>query len=213
MELAPYFITKFFDDNGEPLAGGLLYTYEAGTSTPKTTYIDRAGTIENTNPIVLDANGECDLRLDIGSYKFVLHDADDVLLREKDDISASDDSGLSYAFYRDVIYIDNTNSPYYITQDDNGKLISCNATAGEVIVVLPQISVVALPFNVAIKKTFGSNNVTIDRTGTDTIDGQSTNDPLVCSNSCAESTHDRAVSKIIIRNVPVFYSPGCSCAE
>ncbi len=78
MILAPYLRQRFVDANANPLAGGFLYTYVAGTTTPLTTYTDQAGT-ENENPIELDANGECDLWLDESlAYKFSLTDADDV---------------------------------------------------------------------------------------------------------------------------------------
>jgi microcystin-dependent protein len=46
-----------FDENGVPLAGGQLYSYVYGTTTPLSTYQDPALTIPNANPIVLDANG------------------------------------------------------------------------------------------------------------------------------------------------------------
>ena len=48
----------YFDNAGDPLAGGRLYTYAAGTSTPLATYSDQAGAVPNTNPVVLDARGE-----------------------------------------------------------------------------------------------------------------------------------------------------------
>ncbi|MBX6381454.1 MAG: hypothetical protein IRZ07_00565 [Microbispora sp.] len=73
MNLSPLPIQKFFGNNGRPLAGGLLFTYEAGTSTKVATYTDASGSIQNTNPIVLDFRGECRLWLDPKqSYKFVL---------------------------------------------------------------------------------------------------------------------------------------------
>jgi hypothetical protein len=40
-----------------PNAGGFVYTYQAGTSTPVATYTDYTGGTANPNPIVLDANG------------------------------------------------------------------------------------------------------------------------------------------------------------
>jgi hypothetical protein len=52
----PHFI-QFFDDNGDPLANGKLYTYAAGTTTPKATYTTAAATVANANPIVLDSAG------------------------------------------------------------------------------------------------------------------------------------------------------------
>ena len=48
---------QFFDSNGVPLAGGLLYTYSAGTTTPVVTYTTNSGNVANSNPIVLDASG------------------------------------------------------------------------------------------------------------------------------------------------------------
>jgi hypothetical protein len=48
---------QFFNNNGEPLNGGLVYTYQAGSSTPLATYTDINGTTANANPIVLDSSG------------------------------------------------------------------------------------------------------------------------------------------------------------
>lgn len=77
MNLSPLPIQKFFDNNGRPLVGGLLFTYESGTTTKLATYSDEAGT-PNTNPIVLDYRGECSVWLDITkTYKFVLSPSND----------------------------------------------------------------------------------------------------------------------------------------
>lgn len=59
---------------GLPAAGCLLYTYEAGTSTPKATYTDAAGTTPHPNPVVLDAKGEALIYWD-GNYKIDLRTA------------------------------------------------------------------------------------------------------------------------------------------
>ena len=79
---------QFFDNSGVPLAGGLLYSYEAGTTTPAVTYTTAAGTITNTNPIVLDAAGRppSEIWLD-GAYKFVLYTSASVLLWTMDNLS------------------------------------------------------------------------------------------------------------------------------
>lgn len=82
----PHFI-QFFDDNGDPLANGKLYTYAAGTTTPKATYTTAAATVANANPIVLDSAGRAVAFLD-GSYKFRLETAASVLVRETDNVSA-----------------------------------------------------------------------------------------------------------------------------
>lgn len=65
---------SFTDSAGAPLVGGKLWTYDAGTSTPRPTYADASGTVENTNPVILDARGEAAVYWD-GAYKVVLQDA------------------------------------------------------------------------------------------------------------------------------------------
>lgn len=73
MNLSPLPIQKFWGNNGRPLAGGLLFTYAAGTSDKIATYTDASGNSQNTNPIVLDFRGECRLWLDPQqAYKFIL---------------------------------------------------------------------------------------------------------------------------------------------
>ena len=62
---------------GQPLAGGLVYTYAAGTSTPKTTYTDSTALTANPNPVVLDANGQASIWLS-GAYKINVTDVNAV---------------------------------------------------------------------------------------------------------------------------------------
>jgi len=80
---------QFFDDNGVPLAGGLIYTYQAGSSTPLVTYTDNGGNIANANPIILDASGRTPQQISLltgFSYKFVLQNSDAVLIQTLDNI-------------------------------------------------------------------------------------------------------------------------------
>ena len=87
-DLAPVLKQKFFDASGKPLVGGKLWSYQAGTTTPKATYVDKAGIVANANPIILDANGEADVWL-FGTYKFVLMTALDVVLWTVDQIATA----------------------------------------------------------------------------------------------------------------------------
>jgi len=85
---------QFFDSNGAPLAGGLLYTYNAGTTTPVSTYTSRSGAAYNTNPIVLDSAGRtpAEIWLEGGVlYKFVLKDSTFVQVGSYDNIPAVND--------------------------------------------------------------------------------------------------------------------------
>ena len=87
--LSPTPKLQFFDLNGAPLAGGLLYTYEAGSTTPLATYTDSTGLIANTNPIVLDSRGEANVWLGAAMYKFALYTSVGVLIWTVDNINGS----------------------------------------------------------------------------------------------------------------------------
>ena len=84
---------QFFDNNGVPLSGGLIYTYAAGTSTPQATYTTSSGNIAHTNPIVLDAagrvpGGEIWLTMTL-NYKFVLKTSAGITIATFDNIYGS----------------------------------------------------------------------------------------------------------------------------
>jgi hypothetical protein len=85
---------QFFDANGAPLSGGLIYTYLSGTSTPAVTYTTRSGAANNTNPIVLNAAGRtpAEIWLDGGVlYKFVLKSSTFVQIGSYDGIPSIND--------------------------------------------------------------------------------------------------------------------------
>src|SRR5690606_6316530 len=69
----PQLRAKFTSKLGIPLSGCKVYTYEPNSDIPKKTWIDIDKTVENTNPILLDAAGEADIYLD-GLYRIVVKD-------------------------------------------------------------------------------------------------------------------------------------------
>lgn len=69
----PQLRAKFTSKLGIPLSGCKVYTYEPNSDIPKTTWIDIDKTVENTNPVLLDAAGEADIYLD-GLYRIVVKD-------------------------------------------------------------------------------------------------------------------------------------------
>lgn len=81
---------QLFDDNGNPLAGGKIYTYLAGTTTNTPSYTTSAGNVAHTNPIVLDAAGRVpsgEIWLTSGiSYKFAVYTSVNVLVGTFDNI-------------------------------------------------------------------------------------------------------------------------------
>ena len=80
--------TQFFDDSGTPLAGGLIYTYAAGGTTPLVTYTSSTGLTAHPNPIVLDSAGRInEIWIPEGtSYKFVLKSSTNVLIGSFDNL-------------------------------------------------------------------------------------------------------------------------------
>lgn len=78
VSLSPDAVQHFTDNNGNPLSGGLLFTYAAGTMTKLATYTDATGATPNTNPIILNSRGEAGVWLQQGTpYKFILSPAGD----------------------------------------------------------------------------------------------------------------------------------------
>ena len=75
--LTPMPVMQFFDNNGSPLAGGKVYTYEAGTTTPLATYTDETGGTANSNPVILDAAGRANIWVGTTDlYYWELEDSD-----------------------------------------------------------------------------------------------------------------------------------------
>lgn len=74
--LAPVGKFRGWDNNGNPLVGGQLFTYQAGTTTPIATYTDNTAITPNANPVILNFRGEADIWLKPNiAYKFVLQDS------------------------------------------------------------------------------------------------------------------------------------------
>lgn len=93
--------TQFFDNNGVPLSGGLIYTYLAGTSTPAAAFTSSTGLIAHSNPIVLDAAGRIatgEVWLTSGmDYKFIVQTSLFVQLGSYDNIPSINDFTSIYA--------------------------------------------------------------------------------------------------------------------
>ena len=93
----------FVDANGDPLSGGLLYTYTAGSSAAETTYTTSVGNVQNANPIELNSNGYpavgasvVSIWLTAGvSYKFVLKTSGGTTVWTRDNIDGINDTAVT----------------------------------------------------------------------------------------------------------------------
>jgi len=166
--LTPYVFQQFLDDNGNPLSGGKVYTYEAGTSTPKATYTTSIGDVAQSWPIVLDAAGRPDtapIWLGQGAYKFILKTSSDVPVGDTyDDIAGE----AQNAFGSSVVSI-------------SGNLSVTSAYKNNVIIATAVATLSLLPvesatdgFYFLIKNDSVSANVTIDPNLSELIDGAAT---------------------------------------
>jgi hypothetical protein len=76
-----------------PLAGGKIYTYEAGTTTPLATYTSSSGNTAHTNPIILNSAGRVpsggEIWIALRLYKFVLKTSADVTIATYDNVGSS----------------------------------------------------------------------------------------------------------------------------
>lgn len=99
---------QFFTNSGVPLTGGKIFTYAAGTTTPQETYTTSAGNVPWTNPVVLDAAGRVpsggEIWLTDGLiYKFVLKDANDVLIATYDNITGINSNAVLYTNQQEIV--------------------------------------------------------------------------------------------------------------
>lgn len=101
---------KFYawdSDTGKPLAFGKVYTYQAGTNTPKATFTTEGGETQNANPVILNGAGYADIYLN-GSYKVVVKDADDVEVWTSDPVSDPSQLQKEWVRQRSVTQVNTT---------------------------------------------------------------------------------------------------------
>lgn len=101
---------KFYawDSNtGKPLAFGKVYTYQAGTNTPKATFTTEGGETQNANPVILNGAGYADIYLN-GSYKIVVKDANDVEVWTSDPVSDPSQLQQEWVRQRNITQVNTT---------------------------------------------------------------------------------------------------------
>lgn len=80
-----FLLAGITDSSGDPLSGGKVYTYEAGTTTPKPVFTDQGQVSNATNPVILNSYGRAAV-WGVGAYKFVIKDSSDVTLLTVDSL-------------------------------------------------------------------------------------------------------------------------------
>jgi hypothetical protein len=96
---------QFFDNNGDPLVGGKLFTYSAGTTTPQVTFTSATGVTPNSNPIILNGGGRVPSEIwltDGLQYKFVLFSSTDQLIGSWDNIIGINSNFVNFVTSEEV---------------------------------------------------------------------------------------------------------------
>jgi len=123
--------TQFIDAAGAPLAGGKLYTYAAGTTTPQASYTDSTGATANSNPVILDSRGEANVWLGEATYKFTLSDSNDVEIWTVDNISAPTTALSPILSGNVVVSSDTVGAAFSITQEGGGYIFRAQDSTGD----------------------------------------------------------------------------------
>ena len=111
---SPYIKFTAINTNGNPLSGGKVHTYIAGTNTRADTWSD-FGTTKNQNPITLNDMGQANIFLNENTaYKYVIEDALGVPIDTQDNIIAmmSTGGGGTNAITKDGLTITTAPIPF-----------------------------------------------------------------------------------------------------
>ena len=160
-----HLLAGVLDNNGDPLAGGKVYTYEAGTTTNKTMWVDANKAVAATNPIILDAQGRANVYGD-GNYKLKYTTSTDVVVDTPDNLFYAIPSTTT------TLSVVTKTADYTVTSTDDVVLV--NAASGSVNIYLPASGTVTGREFTVVKIDSGTNTVTVDPNGSETINGSST---------------------------------------
>lgn len=195
VSIGPWPYLQFLDNSGKPLAGGRVFTYNAGTTTLANTYVDSSGTTLNLDPIPLDSAGvasnasgvETGIWLANQSYKFCIQNSLGVQLRCIDNIPG-------YAF--GLLNLANTwtatqtfTQPIIITPSDN------------------QIVLGTAPNQTTIDAPPPVGNITLHLPNTgDTLVGRNTTDTLTNKTLTSPILNLPNVNGTVVVNSPGTYA-------
>lgn len=161
---------RFTDTNGEPINGGKLYVYEAGTTTPLDTYTDEALSTAADNPIVLDSAGLIPVRYAApDEYKFVLKSSDDATTYFTIDNATIIDPATASAVATTTITSNTT-----VAAGDLDRLFYGNTASGDVTITADSETLGSGFIFHAKKSSSDANSLIVSGTGGQVIDGNST---------------------------------------
>lgn len=175
---------RILDDNGDPVAGGKLKFFDAGTSTPRTVYTDKDLSANASTVITADSSGVPQVSstdvvayTNTSDYKVTITDADDNVLVTIDNLAGALDTSsyltVSAAWNTDTI--SKTSSFTVDASAEYGKVLLCDCTSASITVTLPAVADMTDGDVVIVKRLddpdVTSNTLTIVDDSTELIDG------------------------------------------
>lgn len=130
----------FTDLDGQPLSGGFIQAYAAGTTDPLTCYADCNGDAALSNPIPLDSSGFCAIFLQPFLYDFVVYDADMVQLYTREGVGNPGQIVAASAGNIQSQGSKNVDSGYTILSTDNLVTVTNASTTNPCVINLPAAS-------------------------------------------------------------------------
>lgn len=166
---------QFFDNSGNPLNGGKIRIYDAGTLSAKTVYQDTDETVPWSPPITLDSAGRPEQPVYIGSgpWKYTLETSAGVVFITEDNIPG--DTVLTVDEYaRPNMPVLSKSLSYTVLADDIGSMIQADATGGDVTITLISAVTAGDGAQIGIQNVGSANRVIVAVPGGQTVNGATT---------------------------------------
>jgi len=170
---------RLTDANDDPVSGGTIEFYTAGTTTPKTVYSDNALTVSIGTTVTTDASGypssggnKIIVYTGTADYKVILKKADGTVLATHDNVKGAVTAGGSGSGIWNVPVEAKATTTYTVVSGDFGGAKEFDTAGGNSAVVLPTAlsAGVGATFTM-IRKTSNSNTATLIASGSDTVAG------------------------------------------
>jgi len=170
---------------GEPVSGGSIEFYQAGTSTARTVYSDAALTVSLGTIVYTDSAGfpvstqggstRISIYTGTGAYKVIVKNSSGTTLFTRDNIpGALDTSGFTTTSALPTAPVSAKTAAYTITTSDRGYLFNANPTGGTFVMTLPSAVTAGNNFMVGIRHNGTANQVTLATVSSQYIRGPGT---------------------------------------
>jgi hypothetical protein len=169
--------TRVTDASGNPVSGGSIEFYDAGTTTPKTVYADKDLTVVLGASVATDAGGypvtggsvKTLVYVGTADYKMVIKDSGGVTLITHDNIKGAPVIPSAVTVALPSTPVISKAASYTAGSGDRGKLINANPTGGAFVVTLLSAVTAGDGFRIGLRHVGTANTVAFATVATQTI--------------------------------------------